>query len=54
VIVRVNDAVYLKRYDEARGEKRLVSDNEAYRPIVIQPGDDVELYGIVIRTTSER
>lgn len=53
VIIRVNESVYLKRYEEARGEKRLVSDNEAYRPIVLQPHDDVELYGIVVRNTSE-
>ncbi len=49
VIIRVNDGVYLKRYDESRGEKRLLSDNEAYRAIVLQPEDDVELYGIVVR-----
>jgi len=49
VIIRVNDGVYLKRYDEAGGEKRLLSDNEAYQKIVLQPADDVELYGIVVR-----
>ena len=49
VIIRVNDGVYLKRYDESGGEKRLLSENEAYKPIVLRPGDDVELYGIVVR-----
>lgn len=49
VIIRVNDGVYLKRYEEAGGEKRLISDNEAYRPIVLQPDDEIELYGIAVR-----
>jgi SOS-response transcriptional repressor LexA len=49
VIIRVNDGVYLKRYEEARGERRLVSENEAYRPIVLGPEDDVELYGVVVQ-----
>ncbi len=53
VIVRVNDGVYLKRYQEAAGEKRLLSENEAYRPIVLQPDDDVELYGLVVSVPSE-
>ena len=49
VIIRVNTSTYLKRYEESRGEKRLVSDNIAYAPLVIKPGDEVELYGVVVR-----
>jgi transcriptional regulator with XRE-family HTH domain len=49
VIIRVNDGVYLKRYEEARGERRLLSENEAYRPIVLKPEDEVELHGVVVR-----
>ncbi|HEX6094879.1 MAG TPA: XRE family transcriptional regulator [Thermoanaerobaculia bacterium] len=49
VIIRVNDGVYLKRYEEARGEKRLLSENEAYRPRVLKPEDEVELYGVVVQ-----
>jgi hypothetical protein len=53
VIIRVNDGVYLKRYEEAGGEKRLLSENESYRPIVLQPDDEIELYGLMVRPTAE-
>jgi len=49
VIIRVNTGVYLKRLKVVRREKRLESENPEYRPLVIQPEDDVELFGIVVR-----
>lgn len=48
IIIRVNTAVYLKRYEIVGRERHLVSENPAYRDIVIQPADDHELYGIVV------
>jgi SOS-response transcriptional repressor LexA len=53
VIIKVNRQDYLKRYDEAGGERRLLSENAGYRKMVLKPSDEVELIGIVVRPTSE-
>ena len=53
MVIRVNDGVYLKRYEETAGERRLLSENEAYRPIVLQADDDVELYGLLVRPAAD-
>lgn len=47
-VVRVDDAVLVKRLDLARpGAIALVSDNPAYRPLELAPGD-VEVIGRVV------
>ena len=48
VVIRVNTSVYLKYYKEIGGQKMLVSAKAGLDPILIKPGDEVELYGIVV------
>lgn len=48
VVIRVNTAVYLKYYQEVDGQKMLLSAKAGLGPIIVKPGDDVELYGIVV------
>ena len=39
---------YLERLQRTGDRIRLVSDNERYAPIVVQPDDELELYGVVV------
>jgi SOS-response transcriptional repressor LexA len=48
VVIRVNAAVFLKYYHEADGKKLLVSARPGLAPMVLNPGEDVELYGVVV------
>jgi SOS-response transcriptional repressor LexA len=49
IVCRVNNtSVYVKQLEIDDDERRLVSANDAYQPIVLQPDDEVELYGIVV------
>lgn len=48
IVCRLNTSVYVKRLEIEGDERRLVSENAAYPPLIIQPGDEVELYGIVV------
>jgi SOS-response transcriptional repressor LexA len=48
VVMRVNASVYLKYYEDVNGQKVLLSANSRYPPMTLAPGDDVELYGIVL------
>ena len=52
IVCRVNTSVYVKRLEIEGDERRLVSENTAYPPLIIQPGDEVELYGIVVLPSS--
>lgn len=52
IVCRVNTSVYVKRLEIEEGERRLASANPAYPPLVLQPGDEVELYGIVVLPAS--
>ena len=48
IVCRVNTSVYVKRLEIEEGERRLASENAAYPPLIIQPDDEVELYGIIV------
>ncbi|MDP9194676.1 MAG: helix-turn-helix domain-containing protein [Acidobacteriota bacterium] len=48
IVCRVNTSVYVKRLEIEDGERRLASENVVYSPLVLQPDDEVELYGIVV------
>lgn len=48
VVCRYGSGVYLKRLERVGDEIRLLSDNEAYKPLIVAPDDDFELYGIVV------
>ena len=48
VVIRVNTAVFLKYYHESNGQKLLVSAKPGLTPMILEPGDDVQLYGIVV------
>jgi SOS-response transcriptional repressor LexA len=48
VVIRVNSAVYLKYYQERDGQRLLLSARPGLAPMVLKPGDDVQLHGIVI------
>ena len=48
VVCRHGTNVYLKRLQRTGDRIRLVSDNERYAPIVVQPDDELELYGVVV------
>jgi SOS-response transcriptional repressor LexA len=52
IVCRVNTSVYVKRLEIEGDERRLVSENTSYPPLIIQPGDEVELYGIVVLPSS--
>ncbi|HEX3069833.1 MAG TPA: XRE family transcriptional regulator [Thermoanaerobaculia bacterium] len=48
VVVRVNTAVFLKYYHESNGQKLLVSAKPGLTPMILEPSDDVQLYGVVV------
>jgi SOS-response transcriptional repressor LexA len=48
VVIRVNAAVFLKYYHEANGQKLLLSAKAGLAPMILNPGEDVELYGFVV------
>jgi SOS-response transcriptional repressor LexA len=48
VVIRVNAAVFLKYYREADGQKLLLSAKPGLAPMILKPGEDVELYGFVV------
>lgn len=49
IVCRVNTSVYVKRLQVDGDEWRLLSENEAYGPLVIEPNDEVQLYGVVVQ-----
>jgi len=48
VVIRVNSAVYLKYYQERDGQRLLLSAKQGLAPMILKPGDEVQLQGIVI------
>lgn len=48
VVIRVNAAVFLKYYHEADGQKLLLSAKPGLAAMVLKPGEDIELYGVVV------
>lgn len=48
VVCRYGTSSYLKRLDRVGDEIRLLSENERYKPLIVAPGDDFELYGVVV------
>ncbi len=48
VVIRVNHAVFLKFYQERRGQRMLLSAKAGLAPMILTRGDDVQLHGIVI------
>jgi hypothetical protein len=47
-VIRVNTAVFLKYYHESNGQKLLVSAKPGLTPMILEPSDDVQLYGVVV------
>ena len=48
VVIRVNAAVFLKYYHESEGKKFLLSARAGLASMVLNPAEDVELYGVVV------
>lgn len=48
VVIRVNNAVFLKYYQERDGQKMLLSAKPGLAPTILTRGDDIQLHGIVI------
>jgi len=51
VVIRVNNAVFLKYYQERDRQKMLLSAKPGLAPMILTGGDDVQLHGIVILPT---
>ena len=48
VVAMVNNEVTLKRYYKKKDQIRLEPANETMQPIIVNPGDDIKILGVVL------